>query len=127
VLARYDLVVPGRLDVIELDLTGGWGAPLPNASGEVRWSGGDVAYVLGGRSHRTRLPALAGFIDSSSGYPQMTTYAVDDSTPLLLAHVMPDGMASIGITRRFTRLVGQPWAGNEPDHAIVLEVAEKVF
>jgi len=126
-LARYDLVIPGRLDVTELDLAGHWRAPLPDARGEVHWSGGEVAYVLGGRSHRAALPALSGFIDSSSGYPQMTAYAVDDATPLLLAYVTGDGMASVGITKRFTQLVGQPWAGNEPDHAIVLEVAEKVF
>jgi hypothetical protein len=57
----------------------------------------------------------------------MTVYAVDDSTPLLLAHVTQDGMASLGITKQFTKRVGQPWVGGEPDHAVVLEVAEDLF
>jgi hypothetical protein len=57
----------------------------------------------------------------------MTVYAVDDPTPLLLAHVQPDGLASIGITKQFTKLIGQPWVGGEEDHAVVLEVSEKLF
>jgi hypothetical protein len=126
-LARYDLDIPGELGIDTLALDGRWGTPLPTAQGELNWSGGTVRYVLGGRANVAELPPLSGFIDSSSGYPQMTVYARNDATPLLLAHVKQDGMASVGITKQFTKRVGQTWVGGEPDHAVVLEVAEKLF
>lgn len=126
-LARYELSIPGTLALAPLELDGRYGAPLPNARGEVRWNGGTVRYALGGTTREVLLPPLAGFLDSSVGHPQMTVYAVDDPTPLLLAHVQPDGLASIGITKQFTKLIGQPWVGGEEDHAVVLEVSEKLF
>jgi len=126
-LARYELSIPGTLTLAPLQLDGRFGAPLPNARGEVRWNGGTVRYALGGTTRDVVLPSLAGFVDSSVGHPQVTVYAVDDPTPLLLAHIQPDGLASIGITKQFTKLIGQPWVGGEEDHAVVLEVSEKLF
>jgi len=126
-LARYDLRVPGELTISQIAVEGRYGARLPSAEGEVQWSGGDIGYRFGGEARSAVLPPLAGIIDSAKGYPQMTVHARDDSTPLLLTHVEPDGMATVGITKQFTKLVGQTWMSSEPDHAVVLEVAEKVF
>jgi hypothetical protein len=126
-LARYDLVIPGVLTLAGLELDARYGATLPNARGEARWDGGTVRYTLGGRTSESALPPLTGFVDSTAGHPQMTVYATDDATPLLLARVTADGMASVGITKQFTKRVGQPWPGGDEDHAVVLEVSEDLF
>jgi Type II secretion system (T2SS), protein N len=126
-LARYDIALPGSLTLQDIELTLPHGARLPNIRGEAHWSGGTVDYRLSGRTHRVALPALVGFLDSSSGQPEMSVYQSDDQTPLLLARITTDGMATIGITKQFTKLLGQPWPGNEPDQAVVLEVGEKLF
>ena len=127
VLSRYDLHIPGDLTIEQLDMTSAYPSRVPNARGELTWSGGVVAYRLSGRDHRVTLPKLVGFIDSSAGQPEMTVYQIDDKTPLLLARIAQDGMATIGITKQFTILLGEPWPGGEPDHALVLEVGEKLF
>ncbi len=126
-LARYDLQIPGTIAVEHLDLTAAYGARLPQVRGELKWSGGDVGYRLSGRDHRVTLPPLVGFIDSSSGQPEISVYQVDDKMPLMLAKVAQDGMATVGITKQFTKMLGEPWPGGEPDHAVVLEVGEKLF
>jgi len=126
-LARYDIQLPGSLTLQDVQLTLAHGARLPVVRGEARWSGGTVDYRLSGRSHRVMLPVLVGFLDSSSGQPEMSVYQADDQTPLLLARIAQDGMATVGITKQFTKLLGEPWPGGEPDHAVVLEVGEKLF
>jgi hypothetical protein len=126
-LARYDIQIPGTLTVEHLDIAAAYGARLPQLHGNVKWSGGKVAYRLSGRNHRIELPPLVGFLDSATGEPEMTVYQIDAKMPLLLARVTQDGLATIGITKQFTKLLGEPWPGGEPDHAVVLEVGEKLF
>lgn len=126
-LSRYDLRIPGSITVEHLDLTAAYGARLPNVRGELKWSGGEVSYRLSGREHRVTLPPLVGFIGSSSSQPEISVYQVDDKMPLMLAKVAQDGMATVGITKQFTKMLGEPWPGGEPDHAVVLEVGEKLF
>jgi hypothetical protein len=126
-LARYDIHLPGTIAVEHADLTAAYGARLPQVRGELKWSGGDVGYRLSGRDHRVALPPLVGFIDSSSGQPEISVYQVDDKMPLMLAKISQDGLATVGITKQFTKMLGEPWPGGEPDHAVVLEVGEKLF
>jgi hypothetical protein len=126
-LARYDLRIPGTIAVERLEISGAYGARLPQARGELQWSGGDVDYALSGREHHVTLPAFVGFVDSSSGQPEISVYQVNDKMPLLLARITQDGLATIGITKQFTKMLGEPWPGSEPDHAVVLEVGEKLF
>ena len=127
ILARYDIRVPGTIAVENLELTVAYGARLPQIRGELKWTGGDIDYRLSGRDHRAQLPALVGFIDSSSGQPEISVYQVDDRMPLMLAKISQDGLATVGITKQFTKMLGEPWPGGEPDHAVVLEVGEKLF
>jgi hypothetical protein len=127
VFSRYDIRIPGSIAVEHLDLTAAYGARLPDVRGELKWSGGDVSYRLSGRDHRVALPPLVGFIDSSSSQPEISVYQVDDKMPLMLGKVAQDGMATVGITKQFTKMLGEPWPGGEPDHAVVLEVGEKLF
>ena len=125
--SRYDIRIPGTIAVEHLDLAATYGARLPDVRGELKWSGGEVSYRLSGRDHRVALPPLVGFIDSSSSQPEISVYQVDDKMPLMLAKVARDGMATVGITKQFTKMLGEPWPGGEPDHAVVLEVGEKLF
>ena len=59
--------------------------------------------------------------------PVAVAYATGESTPLLQAALTGNGFARIGVTKYLTRLLGQPWPGGDPDHAVVLEVEEQVF
>ena len=126
-LARYDIHIPGSITIEHLDLTANYGARLPMVRGELKWSGGNVDYRLSGRDHRAQLPPLVGFVDSSSGQPEISVYQVDDKMPLMLAKISQEGLATVGITKQFTKMLGEPWPGGEPDHAVVLEVGEKLF
>ncbi len=126
-LARYDINVPGAIALTNLDVSAPYDARVPQMRGELQWSGGAVDYRLSGREHHVTLPPLAGFIDSSSGQPEISVYQVDDKMPLLLARITQDGLATVGITKQFTKMLGEPWPGSEPDHAVVLEVGEKLF
>lgn len=126
-LSDYDMDIGGAFDSDGVHVVRAWDAAVPNVDGELRWTGAPVTYRLGNVTHQVRLPALAGFIDSSAGAPEMTAYEVDHDTPLMLARVGADGWVTIGITKRFTQLLGQPWQGSDADHAVVLEVQEKLF
>jgi len=126
-LARYEIQIPGTLTVEHLAIAATYGARLPQLHGNVKWSGGRIAYRLSGRDHQIELPPLVGFLDSATGDPEMTVYQIDAKMPLLLARVTQDGLATMGITKQFTKLLGEPWPGGEPDHAVVLEVGEKLF
>jgi len=126
-LARYDLRIPGSIAVDRLEIGGAYGARLPQTRGELKWSGGAIDYALSGREHHVTLPPLVGFVDSSSGQPEISVYQVNDKMPLLLARITQDGLATVGITKQFTKMLGDPWPGSEPDHAVVLEVGEKLF
>ena len=126
-LQRYDLAIGGSFETQHLSFVHRWKSRLPNVKGELRWSGAPVSYRLGNVTHRVSLPPLTGFVDSAAGQPEMTAYEADHDTPLLLARVAVDGWVTIGITKRFTQLLGQPWAGSDADHAVVLEVQEQLF
>jgi hypothetical protein len=127
VLAPYGIYLPGAFTIDALRLVQQRGTRLPDVRGELRWSGGDVRYRLSETDHRAPLPPLITFIDSSAGQPEVSVYAVDDETPLILARIAQDGWVTIGITKRFTQLTGQPWHGEQPEHAVVVEVQEKLF
>jgi len=126
-LQRYDLAIGGTFDTERLSIVHGWTNRLPNVKGELRWTGAPVSYRLGNVTHRVSLPPLTGFIDSAAGQPEMTAYEANHDTPLLLARIGADGWVTIGITKRFTQLLGQPWTGSDADHAVVLEVQEQLF
>jgi hypothetical protein len=126
-LARYDISLPGTLRVDQLRIHQSRHAALPFVRGEVKWSGGDVHYRLGSSGYDARLPPMIAFIDSSAGQPEMSVYAVEDETPLMLARMADDGWITIGVTKRLTQMTGQPWHGDQPEHAVVVEVQEKLF
>lgn len=126
-LARYDISISGEFDILETIYLVAPHGGTPRATGKIRWSGGTVAYRLGTTSRRTTLPQLIAYLESPATGPSATVYAQDDDTPLLLASVQHDGWVSIGVTVKFLELVGQPWSGSQPPHAVIMEVQEKLF
>lgn len=145
-LARYEINVNGNFDIKMDTLT--WdlsAARLTQAEGEVQWSGGDVRYRLSNQIRDARLPPMVAQIQNGSEIsplsqradpngtdPQaapvsVVVFARGTETPLMFASQTREGYVRVGITKRFTKLLNNPWPGSDPDHAIVLEVEERVL
>ena len=126
------------LEPYNISLTGGFtleqaalrlvGQTPVGADGEVRWNGGPVRYILSGNLSNKVLPGMRAELGPG---PEATVYPVApagaDGTPVLQARILDNGFAKIGVTRYMTEILGTPWPGSEPDHAVVLEVEEQLF
>jgi len=122
-LAPYDMVISGDLVLADAALAATGGIPQA-AGGQVNWSGGQVRYILSGRSLTSILPPLVAYLGEG---PEATVFAQNGQTPLIKAELLDTGFAKVGITRLLTKMLDNPWPGSEPDHAVVLEVEEQVF
>ena len=100
------------------------GRMLETLNGRLTWDGGPVRYRLSGNMHNSVLPPMTA--DLGPG-PSAVAYATGESTPLLQAALGENGFVRLGVTKYLTRLLGQPWPGGDPDHAVVLEVEEQLF
>ena len=95
--------------------------------GEVRWSGGRAHYRLSGESYDEPLPPMRAVLSSPGGEPAASVVAQDDGAALIDARLDADGWLHVGVTRRFTVLAGQSFAGEGPADAVVLQVSEQLF
>ena len=127
VLAAYNMNLNGTLHLRSVKATINKSEGRIRIQGDMRWDGGTVQYRMSNQRFQTELPALLGELQMVEGVPSMTVRSETDNTPLLRARLDNDGWVHIGITKRFTHLIGQPWQGNEPDPAIVMEVSEKLL
>ena len=127
VLAAYNMNLNGTLHLRSVKATINKSEDQIRIQGDMRWDGGTVQYRMSNQRFQTELPALLGELQMVEGVPSMTVRSETDNTPLIRARLDNDGWVHIGITKRFTRLIGQPWQGNEPDPAIVMEVSEKLL
>ena len=127
ILAPYDIAAGGALDISHLAIESSHDLVPRTVGGAVSWSGGPVGYRLAGRDFRTHLPPLDARIETVDGDPVLTAGAVGDDVPLLRVRLDREGWAHIGITQRFTEVVGLPWPGARADDTIVIEVAEKIL
>ena len=125
---------------VELDEVAVAGAPAGNPygfrfdtlDGLLRWDGGEVDYTLARETNRARLPALVGELTLMDGLPagtvyERSAYEQGNKIPLIQAQLLATGFVKIGITKRFTDLVDNPWPGDEPEAAIVLEIEEQIL
>lgn len=122
-LRAYQIDLSGvfTLDRVRLTLIE-W---LPTAaSGSITWTGGRVMYTLSGKTSSSILPEMLAYLGEG---PQAVVYRAGGQTPLLHAELLATGFAKVGITKRLTQLLNDPWPGGDPDHAVVLEVEEQVF
>ena len=127
VLAPYNMNLNGTLHLRSVKATINKSEDQIRIQGDMRWDGGTVQYRMSNQRFQRELPALLGELQTVEGIPSMTVRSETDDTPLLRARLDNDGWVHIGITKRFTHLIGQPWQGNEPDPAIVMEVSEKLL
>jgi len=128
-LGRYDIFLGGRFElqptrVRMLTDTG----QVTELDGQLDWSGGLVRYTLSGILRESRLPPLTARLRmSDDAAPEAVVYAEGEQTPLMTASLSNNGFAKVSITKLFTKLVGNPWPGSDPDHVVVIEVEEQVF
>lgn len=124
-LNAYDLTIPGELSISALSavLTDG---RISYMEGEARWSGGEVRYVLSGRLGASQLPPLVAYVTTDE-FPTADIFPDGGQTPLLHVQILDTGFVKIGVTKSLTKMLNNPWPGGDPDHAVVLEVEEKVF
>ena len=122
-LAPYHIELAGVFDLqaVNFELQG---RSLTQLAGRLDWDGGPIRYQLSGKMHDSVLPPMTA--DLGPG-PAAVAYAKGESTPLLQAALTDNGFARIGVTKYLTRILGQPWPGGDPDHAVVLEVEEQLF
>lgn len=122
-LRPYYIELSGTFALAEVqaDATG---LRLDDLSGTLNWDGGPISYRLSGKLYRSTLPPLYATLGPGSA---ATVFARGDDTPLLHAALLENGFARFGVTKYLTRMLGNPWPGGDPDHAVVLEVEEQVF
>lgn len=127
VLAPYRIAAGGVLDIAALSMVVSDAEERPAIRGKASWTGGPVGYRIAGRPHEARLPRLEADIETVGGEPVLLAHAAGEAVPLLRLRLDAEGWAHIGITQRFTELVGMPWPGDGPVDAFVLEVGEKIL
>lgn len=122
-LAPYHIDLSGNFQLLDVEamMTG---QTLAGLSGQIHWEGGPIQYRLSGNMHNSSLPAMIA--DLGPG-PEATAHGVGEYTPMLISELKTNGFIRFGVTKYLTRLLGEPWPGGDPDHAVVLEVEEQVF
>ena len=130
---HYNIQISGTLEAKPMHVI--YVDSIEHIDAHLAWTGGPVRYGLSGQMYTQQLPALKGMIDSNEGFPKLRVYLDENvektignvQIPLILGQLEGNGWIKLGITKSFTKLLNQPWPGSEPDHAVVLEVQEKLF
>ena len=123
-LAAYAIRLDGDLALEALAL-GATANESASAAGTLHWSGGDVAYRIGGRPFAAALPAMAGRLAVVDGEPTLAV-ATGAGEQLFEIRLAAGGWLHVALTKRFLDVAGNPWPGAVADDAVVVEVAEKM-
>ena len=127
-LQRYLITIQGDIEIQPTELVLEDRTRVTALEGQIDWQGGTVRYSLSGLLHEAQLPPLTAYLDQNTQSQAIATvYTQGGSAPLLMATLTPDGFAKIAMTKRFTKLLNNPWPGNDPDNTVILEVEEKIF
>ena len=127
ILAPYWIETTGDVGIEHIGADVTYDLHLQATVGELSWSGGEVRYRLAGEHYRMVLPPLAGMLETVDAEPTLTVFAQGVDAPLLHIRLDAGGWLNIGVTKKLTKMAGFPWPGNEPDHAIVIDVSERLF
>ena len=127
ILASYWIEAGGDIDIERISAHVSYDLRPRNMAGELSWGGGEVRYRLSGEHYRMVLPPLAGVLESVDAEPALTVFGEGVDAPLLHVRLDADGWLNIGVTKKLTKMAGNPWPGNEPDHAIVIDVSERLL
>lgn len=128
-LGKYHIRLGGELVVDDWLLERDWRDAAWVVDGALRWSGGRTNYRLSGLSRDVDFPPLFGTLETADGEPRLAVslWPAPDVAPVLLARLDAQGWLHISVTRRFTRLAGNPWPGAGDDEDVVVTVAERLF
>lgn len=128
-LQQYDIQLSGQLDVAptHFEVVNLSRPALVQADGQINWSGGMVRYKQSGQLFETQLPPLVAYIEQTAVGAQATVFVDAEQTPLIIAEQTRDGFVKVGMTKRFTKVLNNPWPGSDADHEIVLEFEEQIF
>lgn len=123
-LARYDLFVPGTFDLKTTDLTLNPDGLSITAPSELQWSGGQTSYILANRRYEALMPPLFATIGARDDRTLEANikFSADETTPLLVLQLKPNGNVYLGVTRGMLRLANYPWSGQEAEGALIFEV-----
>ena len=129
VLGEYHIRLGGELAVEDWSLERGWRDSAWTVDAALRWSGGRTNYRLSGQSYDVDFPPLVGSLATTGGEPclAVSVRPEADAAPILLARLDARGWLHISVTRRFTRLAGNPWPGAGADDEVVVTVAEQIL
>ena len=127
-LARYDLFVPGTFDLKSTDLTLGPTGLSMTASSELHWSGGRTRYILANRRYEALMPPLIAIIGARDNdvLEAKIKISAEETAPLLVLRLRPNGYVYLGVTRGMLRLANYPWSGKESESDLIFEVERKL-
>jgi type II secretion system (T2SS) protein N len=128
-LEDYDIFINGAVEIAPTQIIADPdNRQITYLQGQLRWQGGDVRYALSGISHQAALPPLEAYLDmNDANQPQAVVYEQGQQTPLIITTFAANGFVKVGVTKRFTQILQNPWPGSDPDHAVVIEVEEQIF
>lgn len=123
-LAQYDLFVPGIFDLQPTNLHFDADRLTMLSPGQLKWSGGQVGYILANRRYDALMPPLFASITAREDgtLEANVTLSSADAAPLLILRLNPSGSVYLGVTRGLLRLANYFWAGNEADTELIFEV-----
>lgn len=130
-LKEYEVTIDGEFTTNNLEAQLNPNAALQtlSANGDLTWSGGLVSYRLGNTMARQRLSSMNAVIKGNMETDEGLSAEVfgQETYPLLVLAMLPNGHVKVSITQRLTEIVGSPWPGSDPDHEFVLVVEQAVF
>lgn len=130
-LAEYEVSVGGQITTSNLkaELNPNQLLQTLAATGDLTWSGGLVSYRIGNTLARQRLGSMKAVITGDMAQAAGLSAEVfgQESYPLLILALLPNGYVKVSITQRLTEIVGSPWPGSEQGHEFVLVVEQAVF
>lgn len=100
---------------------------LDHLDGVLSWSGGTTTWLIDGVATQTSLPPLRATLGSVDGALSGIVLPDGGQVPVLQFILAPDGTFTLKISKLLTRMVGRPWPGGDPDHAIVMEMIDDLF
>ncbi len=121
-LARYDIILGGTLDIEDLGfIRDGDGARV--TTGRLHWEGGTVQYRLTGDWQRRRLPPLEARIVSAN----RLQVADLPGTPLIDLALGHGGWVQVTVRRHLLDLLDMPWDAGESPEAVVMVLEERLL
>ncbi len=125
-LAPWDTRIESPVSVEHLEATFE-DQSLTMLDGQLTWPGGATSWLMDGGTSNATLPPMTAVLSSQDATLSGLMVPVDGQIPVVQVTLAPDGALTVKISKLLTRLVGRPWPGSDPDHAIVVEMVDDVF